>query len=96
MNNDLDILKTLLATWTDEQLNSAKNMTLNEFRRRGTSRAAINKGTMSQGDEVSWQGSKSGMCTGKIVRVKTKKAIVRDNNTGLSWDVPLSMLKKQY
>jgi hypothetical protein len=94
MNDDLDILRTLLTTWTDEQLNRAKSMTVEEARRRGTQRAVDNKCSMSPGDMVSWRGNKSGTCTGNIIKVKTKKAIVRDSSTGLNWDVPLSMLTK--
>jgi hypothetical protein len=94
MNNDLDLLKTLLTTWTDEQLNRAKAMTIAETSRRGTRRAVDNKGSLSPGDAVRWQGNKSGTCAGNIIRVKTKKAIVRDSSTGLNWDVPLSMLSK--
>ena len=96
MNNDLDILKTVLTAWTDNQLDEANSMMKIEARRRRENRTTVNKVSMQAGDIVIFDGVKSGACTAEIVRVKTKKAIVRDTTTGMRWDVPLGMLRKKH
>ena len=90
---NMDILKTMLMTWTDEEVSQAWKLVAAEGKLRTNKKTVKNKGSLKAGDTVSFVGRKSGAVTGVIVRVKTKKAIVEVS--GQNWDVPLSMLKKE-
>jgi preprotein translocase subunit YajC len=88
----MDILKTMLITWSDDEVSQAWTLVAEEGKQRQTRRTQNMKYTLVPGDRVSFQGRKSGSVTGTIVRIKTKKAIVEVS--GQNWDVPLAMLKK--
>ena len=92
MNGNMDILKTMLHTWSDEEISEAWSMIAQEGKRRKNLKTKNIKSTLSSGDEVTFVGRKLGQVTGTIVRVKTKKAIVRVGSQ--NWDVPISMLNK--
>tara|TARA_B100000131_G_C17741350_1_gene461171 strand:+ start:27 stop:350 length:324 start_codon:yes stop_codon:yes gene_type:complete len=96
---DLAILETLCHTWNDEQIDRARHLILNEYKKRSEAREIRNKNMILEGDDVSWMmdGKKS---YGKVIKVKRKKAIVGEwnkqppGNTKVTqrWDIPLSML----
>lgn len=92
-NDDMAILKTMLMTWTDEQVQTAWNLVATEGgdRRKASAKAA--KRLFKEGDIVSFSGRRSGSVTGTIVRVKRTKAIVQVAGSR-NWDVPLSMMTK--
>ena len=92
MSADKHILSTLLVTWSDEQLLEAYRMVSGEYNERKKEKAANNKSKLYPSCKVSWTGKRTGSCTGSVVRVKTKKAIVKDDKTGTRWDIPMSML----
>ncbi len=92
MQDSLQILDTMLHTWTDEEISKAWSMISEESNRRKKIKAFDNKMRMHAGDKVEFTGTKTGHVQGEIVRVKYKKAIV--NVAGKNWDVPLSMLSK--
>jgi len=46
------------------------------------------------GDRVSFSSEYSGTLVGRIVKVKTLKAIIRIENSFSEWDVPLRLLAK--
>ena len=92
MSSDKHILSTLLVTWTDEELLEAYRMVGAEYKTRKNEKAADNKSKLYPSCKVSWTGSKSGACTGRVVKVKTKKAIVEEDISGTRWDIPMSML----
>lgn len=92
MSNNMDILKTMLLTWTDDEVSHAWGLIAEEGKLRKNKRTQNMKSSLSPGDTVSFNGRKSGAVTGHIVRIKTKKAIVEV--AGQNWDVPLAMLKK--
>ena len=93
MSANMDILKTMLHTWTDEEVSEAWGLIAAEGkmrRERATSNARL---SLRAGDKVFFEGNRSGPCHGTVVRVKRKKAIVQVAGSR-NWDVPLSMLKK--
>jgi preprotein translocase subunit YajC len=92
MSSNMDILKTMLLTWTDEEVNEVWSLVAAEGKLRQTNRTINMKSSLSPGDTVSFNGRKSGAVSGTIVRIKTKKAIVEVS--GRQWDVPLAMLTK--
>lgn len=92
MSNDKHILSTLLVTWSDEQLLEAYRMVSTEYSARKKEKAADVKSKLYPSCKVSWTGRKTGACTGRVVKVKTKKAIVEEDKSGARWDIPMSML----
>ena len=92
MADDKHILKTLLVTWSDKQLLEAYRMVSTEYNARKNEKAADNKSKLYPTCKVSWTGKRTGLCTGRVVKVKTKKAIVEEEKTGTRWDIPMSML----
>lgn len=90
--NNMDILKTMLYTWTDEEVDKAWGLIAEEGKRRKVDRTTRIKQHLHPGDMVAFTGNKTGNVTGEVIKVKYKKAIVRvaDQN----WDVPFHMLTK--
>lgn len=90
-SNNLDILRTMLYTWTDQEITEAWSLIAAEGDRRREVRTKKVKSELKSGDRVSWDhGSKQG----DVVRVKYKKAIVKESGMKHNWDIPLSMLTK--
>ena len=90
--DDMSILKTMLLTWSDDQVNKAWAMIAEEGKRRKVERTARIKQRLQPGDKVTFTGNKTGHVTGTVVRTKYKKAIVEV--AGQNWDVPFHMLTK--
>ncbi len=44
------------------------------------------------GDEVRWSGKKNPNGRGEITKVNRTKCLVKDENTGVIWTIPMSML----
>jgi hypothetical protein len=97
MNPNLQIFKTMALTLSDSDFNEIFDMLSKERKARSINRMRGVKGKLRAGSLVEWAGNKSGACTGEVVRVKTKKAIVRQTSMGryhdTNWDIPMSMLK---
>jgi preprotein translocase subunit YajC len=93
MSSNMDILQTMLMTWTDDEVTTAWGMIAEEGNLRKNKRTRNMKSSLAVGDKVSFVGRKSGSVSGTIVRIKTKKAIV--SVAGQNWDVPLAMLQKE-
>ena len=99
MNNNVQVFKTMALTLSDADFESAFEIMCQERNLRRDKRMLDNKRSLRVGSVVEWQGPKSGACTGEVVKVKTKKAIVRQTNggnlrmNGSNWDIPMSMLK---
>jgi hypothetical protein len=89
----MDILKTMLLTWTDEEITEAWRLIAAEGKMRKERATSHARSSLRAGDKVYFEGNRSGKCYGTIVRVKRKKAIVQVPGSR-NWDVPLSMLKK--
>ena len=86
----MNILETMLLTWSDEDVSQAWKLIAAEGKQRQNRRSGNMRYTLKNGDKVSFSG-RNGYQVGKIVRVKRKKAIVEVSNR--NWDVPLAMLK---
>ena len=97
MNNNVNVFRTMALTLNDDDFEAAFHIMCEERNDRRQRRMMNNKATLSEGSIVEWTGSKSGSCTGEVVRVKTKKAIVKQTSAGrhqgTNWDIPMSMLK---
>ncbi len=93
MSQNMEILKTMLHSWSDEEVSEAWSLIAEEGSRRRDNSTRNMRYSLKAGDTVSFSGRKAGSVTGTIVRVKRKKAIV-SVPPGRNWDVPLSMLKK--
>lgn len=96
-NNNVEVFRTMALTLSDADFAEAFQIMCEERNSRRDKRMADNKATLSEGSIVEWSGSKSGACTGEVVRVKTKKAIVKQTSPGrhqfTNWDIPMSMLR---
>ena len=97
MNNNIQIFKTMALTLDDADFAAAFELMSIERKARSVRRLQTNRGKLRRGSLVEWTGNKSGTCTGEVVKVKTKKAIVKQTSTGRAqgqnWDIPMSMLK---
>ena len=99
MNNNVQVFRTMALTLNDADFEAAFEIMCQERNLRREKRMTENKRSLRVGSIVEWSGSKSGSCTGEVVRVKTKKAIVKQTNggnlrhNGTNWDIPMSMLK---
>ena len=84
-------------TLNDADFEAAFGIMQDERSDRRVKRTMENKTKMRKGSLVEWSGSKSGACTGEVIKVKTKKAIVKQTSKGVyqgtNWDIPMSMLK---
>lgn len=92
MTENLNILHTMLHTWSDEEVNDAWQMIADEGKRRKEVKTRKLKGTLRVGDQVEYQSQRSGMTSATIIKVKTKNALVEVN--GQRWNVPMNMLTK--
>jgi len=92
MTENLNILHTMLHTWTDDEIHEAWQMIADEGKRRKEVKTRKLKGTLSVGDQVEYQSRRTGKTSATIIRVKTKNALVEAN--GQRWNVPMSMLTK--
>ena len=98
MSDQINMLNTMLKTMSDAELHEAASALHREQRFRRERKSAQNRRELKQGSIVEWVGSKSGACTGEVVRVKRKKAIVKQTSPvnsryhGTRWDIPMSML----
>lgn len=94
MNGFIEVLKTSRLTMSDDDLNKAIELMQLERKGRQVRRMSTNKQSMRSGTTVSFHNSRTQQkMTGEIVRVKTKKAIVKVGD--VNWDVPLSMLSAE-
>ncbi len=99
MNNNVQVFRTMALTLNDSDFDEAFRLMCKERDVRREKRMLNNKRSLRVGSIVEWSGSKSGTCTGEVVKVKTKKAIVKQTNggslshVGSNWDIPMSMLK---
>ncbi len=99
MTNNVQVFRTMALTLNDPDFEAAFEIMCEERNLRRDKRMLDNKRNLRVGSIVEWSGSKSGACTGEVIKVKTKKAIVKQTNggnilsNGSNWDIPMSMLK---
>ena len=95
MSENTNVINTLAHTLTDNELNQAISMLVSERKRRQGAQLLEMKNHLSVGDKVEWFSSRSqSVKTGMVVKTKTKKAIVEEDNLRMKWDIPMGMLKK--
>ena len=90
-NGFIDALKTAVLTMSDEEVMACFGIVGGEHQSRKARRQSSVKNSLSVGDRVYFESTKSGRITGYVKKVKIKKAIVETTTT--NWDVPFHMLK---
>ena len=98
MNNRVEVFRTMAVTLNDEDFEAAFQLMNEERKSRRDRRMKENKGKLQVGSIVEWSGKTSGACTGEVIKIKRKKAIVKQitglgKHQGWNWDIPMSMLK---
>ena len=99
MDNNVQVFRTMALTLNDADFEAAFQIMTEEREVRREKRMLTNKRSLRVGSIVEWTGNKSGSCTGEVIKVKTKKAIVKQTNggsllrSGQNWDIPMSMLR---
>tara|TARA_Y100000310_G_C20372920_1_gene664362 strand:- start:139 stop:423 length:285 start_codon:yes stop_codon:yes gene_type:complete len=92
MSDNLDILRTMLLTWSDGEVSQAWRLIADEGKLRKKRKTKLLKSQLAASDTVTFVSRSGIVTTGTVVRVKYKKAIVEV--AGQRWDIPLSMLTK--
>lgn len=91
------MFEAMFKTMDHDEIMEVYSMLSKETKLRRSIKTANNRRVMREGSIVEWYGSKSGGCTGEVIKVKRKKAIVRQTSPlnkshGSNWDIPMSML----
>ena len=95
MSGNLSIIDTLAITLTDHELSEAISILVKVRSQRQGNQLLEMKSKLNPGDRVEWYSSRSQQVkTGTVVKTKTKKAIVEEENMLMKWDIPMGMLKK--
>ncbi len=98
MSKNINIINTLAHTLSDSDLADAINILVKVRKDRQASQMLEMKNTLVKGDIVEFYHSRRGeYIRGTIKKVKTQKALIIEENPygpGLTWDVPMGMLKK--
>tara|TARA_Y100000310_G_scaffold265805_1_gene277043 strand:- start:215 stop:508 length:294 start_codon:yes stop_codon:yes gene_type:complete len=94
MNEKLNVFNTLAHTLDEYELTEAISILVEEKRKRQGKQLLEMKHALSVGDMVEWfSGRSKKVKTGRVVKVKTKKAIVEETSMLQRWDIPMGMLK---
>ncbi len=93
MSDALSVFHTMSKTLDDRELREAINILCSERTTRGERKTNENRYLLKVGDKVEWTG-RMGASTGTVVKVKRKKAIVKEDKMLGRWDIPMSMLTR--
>jgi len=93
--SNLTVIETLSHTLSDSDLADAINIMITARKERQANQLHEMKNTLVPGDTVEFYHSGKGkyIC-GTIKKMKTKKALVIEEGSIMTWDVPMGMLKK--
>ena len=95
LSENLNVINTLAHVLNDAELSDAINMLVNVRKERQGEQLVKMKSGLAKGDEVQFYHSQRGKyLRGTVKKVKTKKALVIEENSNMTWDVPMGMLKK--
>ena len=95
MSNNLSVIDTLSITLSDSDLVDAINILVRARNDRQANQLLEMKNTLQPGDTVEFYHSGQGQYVrGKIKKTKTKKALVTEEKSSMTWHVPMGMLKK--
>jgi len=92
MDGICGILQTSRLTMSEVELRTAVDLLNKEIKDRRARVLTSIKGTLRAGDSVSFLNNVDQRVIGEVMRVKTKKALVKVG--GQTWDVPMGMLSK--
>ena len=91
----VSLVETLSHTLTDSELDDAINVLIEARKDRRASQLLEMKNTLKKKDVVEFYHSTRGKyIRGTVKKTKTKKALVVEEGTTLTWDVPMGMLRK--
>ena len=95
MSQNLNIINTLCHTLTEAELSDAISMMIKERKSRQGKQLLEMKSTLCKGDIVEfYHSSRGSYIRGIVKKTKTKKALVIEENSNMTWDVPMGMLNK--
>lgn len=93
--SNLNVIETLSHTLTESELSDAINIMVKARKKRQENKMFEMKNTLSAGDTVEFYHSQRGKyIRGTIKKTKTKKALVIQEGSTMTWDVPMGMLNK--
>ena len=91
----IEIIKTLSQTIDDATLVDAIEVLVRARKEREEAQLAEMKFSLVRGDIVEfYHPAQKKYIRGLVKKVKKKKALVIDESTNMTWDVPMGMLKK--
>ena len=91
----IELIETLSHTLSDHDLVDAINILVRARNDRQANQLLEMKSTLTPGDTVEFYHSGKGKYVrGTIKKTKTKKALVAEEKSMMTWDVPMGMLKK--
>ena len=95
LSENLNVINTLAHVLNDAELSDAINMLVSVRKERQGEQLVKMKSGLAKGDEVQFYHSQRGKyLRGTVKKVKTKKALVIEENSNMTWDVPMGMLKR--
>ena len=93
--SNLSIIETLSHTLDEANLQDAIRILVSARKKRQESKMFEMKNTLVAGDIVEFYHSQRGeYIRGTVKKAKTKKALVIQEGSTMTWDVPMGMLNK--
>lgn len=95
LSENLNVINTLAHVLNESELSDAINILVQARNERQGKQLVKMKSALSKGDVVEFYHSARGkFIRGVVKKAKTKKALVVEEGTSMTWDVPMGMLKK--
>lgn len=95
LSENLNVINTLAHVLNESELSDAINILVQARNERQGKQLVKMKSALSKGDAVEFYHSARGkFIRGVVKKAKTKKALVVEEGTSMTWDVPMGMLKK--
>tara|TARA_A200000159_G_scaffold163245_1_gene188977 strand:- start:1646 stop:1933 length:288 start_codon:yes stop_codon:yes gene_type:complete len=93
--SNINVIETLAHTLNESELSDAIQILVKARKGRQASQLLEMKSTLLPWDIVEFYHSQKGeYIRGTVKKIKMKKALVVDEGTNMTWDVPMGMLKK--
>jgi len=95
LSENLNVINTLAHVLSEAELSDAINILVHARKERQGKQLVKMKSSLSKGDVVEFYHSARGkFLRGTVKKVKTKKALVVEEKSTMTWDVPMGMLKR--
>jgi len=95
LSENLNVINTLAHVLNEAELSDAINILVRARKERQGDQLVKMKSSLSKGDIVEFYHSARGkFLRGTVKKVKTKKALVVEEKSNMTWDVPMGMLKR--